>query len=117
MFGKYGKIYDVRWGIIYAQPKSLSRIPRLARQDLAAGFAGALPGLRLAPHIVKHTRATQKNAHVENHTPHHTHTHTQSGASWARADNSTDGSGAFSAAPIGSKIRRPLGSSRRVRWI
>ena len=59
------------WGIIYAQPKSLSRIPRLARQDLAAGFAGALPGLRLAPHIVKHTRgATQTSAHVENHTTH-----------------------------------------------
>ena len=41
---------------------------------MAAGFAGALPGLRLAPHIVKHTcGATQKNAHIENHTPHHTH--------------------------------------------
>ena len=91
MFGKYGKIYGMIWGIIYAQPKSLSRIPRLARQDLAAGFAGALPGLRLAPHIVKHTRATQKNAHVENHTPHHTRTHKGGGARSAHANKSTDG--------------------------
>ena len=38
---------------------------------MAAGFAGALPGLRLAPHIVKHTRgATQTSAHVENHITH-----------------------------------------------
>ena len=59
----------------YVQAKRLSRIPRLARQDLAAGFVGALPGLRLAPHIVKHTRgATQTSVHVENHT---THTHTK----------------------------------------
>ena len=39
---------------------------------------------RPAPDIVKHTRATQKNAHVENQTPHLTH---------KGKDNSTDGGG------------------------
>ena len=73
-----------------SRPKNLSRIPRLARQDLAAGFAGALPGLRLAPHIVKHTRgATQTSAHVENHTTHKE----EGGVRCGRANNHTAGAG------------------------
>ena len=73
------------------QPTSVSPTLRLARQDLAAGFAGALPGLRLAPHIVKHTRATRTSTHRGKHTratqkianihTTHTHTHTQRGRS------------------------------------
>ena len=79
----------------------MSQIPRLARQDLAAGFAGALPGLRLAPHIVKHTcGATQKNAHIENHTPHHTH----KGGALAALAPTTVPMWAAAAAPIGTVV-------------
>ena len=80
---------------------------------MAASFAGAPPGPRLtssstrAPHnpalteLGKHTltelgKHTQKSANIRT-------TH-KGGARFARANNSTDGGGAFGAAPIGTVV-------------